>query len=80
MSARACGFESLHRYMIGLIDWFFGHSHKKDHSPEGVDDRLYQRKNGTRYIKSEEFVRSEEGQKLLKRFNENVEVGNVIRE
>jgi hypothetical protein len=66
--------------MIGLIDWFFGHSRKKDHSPEGADDRVYQKKNGVMYIKSEEFVRSEEGQKLIKRFNENVEVGDVVRE
>jgi hypothetical protein len=34
---------------------------------------VYQKKNGVMYIKSGEFVRSEEGQKLLKRFNENVE-------
>ena len=80
MPERACGFESLHCYMIGLIDWFFGHSSKKDHSPEGVDDRVYQKKNGVMYIKSEEFIRIEEGQKLIKRFNENVEVGDVIRE
>jgi hypothetical protein len=66
--------------MIGLIDWFFGHSRKGDHSPEGADDRVYQKKNGVMYIKSSEFVRSEEGQKLIKRFNENVEVGDVVRE
>lgn len=58
--------------MINLIDWFFGHSRDEDHSPEGVDDRVYQRKNGVMYIKSSEFVRSEEGQKLIKRFNENI--------
>lgn len=76
MPERACGFESLHCYMINLIDWFFGHSRKEDHSPEGADDRVYQKKNGAMYIKSEEFVRSEEGQKLIKRFNENVEVSD----
>lgn len=66
--------------MIGLIDWFFGHSCKEGHSLEGVDDRVYQKKNGVMYIKSEEFVRSEEGQKLLKRFNKNIEAGDVVRE
>lgn len=66
--------------MIGLIDWLFGHFRKEDHSPEEADDRVYQKKNGVMYIKSEEFVRSEEGQKLLKRFNENVEVGDTIRD
>lgn len=80
VSERACGFKSLHCYMIGLIDWFFGHSRKEDYSPEGADDRVYQKKNGVMYIKSSEFVRSEEGQKLIKRFNENVEVGDVVRE
>lgn len=66
--------------MIDLIDRFFGHSRDEDYSPEGVDDRVYQKKNGVMYIKSSEFVRSEEGQKLIKRFNENVEAGDVVRE
>lgn len=38
-----------------------------------IDDRVYQRENGTMYIKSGEFARSEEGQKLLKRFTEHIE-------
>lgn len=40
---------------------------------ESNDGTIYQRKDGTRYVKSEEFARSEEGRKLLKRFSENVE-------
>lgn len=62
-----------------FFDYFFGHR-EEDHSPEGVDDRVYQRKSGKMYIKSEEFVRSEEGQKLIERFNENVDVGDVIHD
>lgn len=54
-----------------MFNWLFGYSNE-DHSPEGVDDRVYQKKNGVMYIKSEEFVRSEEGQKLIERFNKHV--------
>lgn len=39
-----------------------------------TDDRVYQRRDGTRYVKSEEFARSEAGRELLERFSENIEV------
>lgn len=62
-----------------FFDWLFGYT-LEDQSSEDLDDRVYQRRNGTMYIKSGEFVRSEEGQKLLKRFSENVDVGDTIED
>lgn len=38
-----------------------------------MDQRIHQRKDGTRYVRSEEFVESDEGQELLDRFSESVE-------
>jgi len=33
-----------------------------------MSDKVYQRKNGSFYVKADEFVRSEAGQQLLERF------------
>jgi hypothetical protein len=43
-----------------------------DDHEEG-DGRIHQRGDGTRYVKSEEFVDSSKGRSLLKRFSEHVE-------
>ena len=48
-----------------MLDWLF-------ETYENLDDRVYQRADGTFYIDPDEFVRSEEGQNLLKRFLKNM--------
>ena len=67
------------------FSWLFGSEtnypdKERRELQESLDDRVYQRRNGTMYIKSGEFVRSEEGQKLLKRFSENVDAGDTIHQ
>lgn len=38
------------------------------------DSRVYQRRDGTRYVKSSEFAASKEGRDLLKKFTEQIEI------
>jgi len=44
-----------------------------------MDRRIHQRKDGTRYVRSEEFVNSDAGKKLLDRFSESVEAENKTK-